>query len=135
MIKEGRHSIDVIAQQTGFADRNRMRRAFLRAFGQSPQVIRRSARAEALTRRDARQHSGHRYPRTDCHCPRRSVSYRWLFLFCDPLGFPREFDPRMKLNTGWGCPGAVACKSAGILTAASAYSASAAGDMPSAHSK
>jgi transcriptional regulator GlxA family with amidase domain len=30
----------------GFADRYRMRRAFLRAFGQSPRVIRRNARAE-----------------------------------------------------------------------------------------
>jgi len=38
--------IDVIARQTGFADRYRMRRAFLRAFGQPPQVIRRNARAE-----------------------------------------------------------------------------------------
>ena len=33
-------------RQMGFADRYRMRRAFLRAFGQSPQVIRRNARAE-----------------------------------------------------------------------------------------
>jgi len=44
--EQSRHSIDVIAQQTGFADRYRMRRAFLRAFGQPPQVIRRNARAE-----------------------------------------------------------------------------------------
>jgi transcriptional regulator GlxA family with amidase domain len=43
--EQSRHSIDVIAQQTGFADRYRMRRAFLRAFGQPPQVIRRNARA------------------------------------------------------------------------------------------
>ena len=47
MMEQSRHSIDVIAQQTGFADRYRMRRAFLRAFGQPPQVIRRNARAEA----------------------------------------------------------------------------------------
>src|SRR5882757_3176532 len=46
MMEQSRHSIDVIAQQTGFADRYRMRRAFLRAFGQPPQVIRRNARAE-----------------------------------------------------------------------------------------
>jgi transcriptional regulator GlxA family with amidase domain len=46
MMEQSRHSIDVIAQQTGFADRGRMRRAFLRAFGQPPQVIRRNARAE-----------------------------------------------------------------------------------------
>lgn len=47
MIEQGRHSIDMVAQQTGFADPDRMRRAFLRAFGQPPQVIRRNARAEA----------------------------------------------------------------------------------------
>jgi transcriptional regulator GlxA family with amidase domain len=35
------------ARQTGCADRDRMRRAFLRAFGQPPQVIRRNARVEA----------------------------------------------------------------------------------------
>lgn len=47
LIEQGRHSIDSVAQQTGFADRDRMRRAFLRAFGQPPQVLRRNARAEA----------------------------------------------------------------------------------------
>jgi transcriptional regulator GlxA family with amidase domain len=47
MMEQSRHPIDVVAQQTGFADRDRMRRAFLRAFGQPPQVIRRNARAEA----------------------------------------------------------------------------------------
>src|SRR5258705_8443142 len=46
MMEQSRHSIDVIARQTGFADRYRMRRAFLRAFGQPPQVIRRNAHAE-----------------------------------------------------------------------------------------
>jgi transcriptional regulator GlxA family with amidase domain len=46
MMEQSRHSIDVIARQTGFADRDRMRRAFLRAFGQPPQVIRRNARAD-----------------------------------------------------------------------------------------
>ena len=47
MMEQSRHPIEIIAQQTGFADRERMRRAFLRAFGQPPQVIRRNARAEA----------------------------------------------------------------------------------------
>jgi transcriptional regulator GlxA family with amidase domain len=47
MMEQSYHPIDVIARQTGFAERNRMRRAFLRAFGQPPQVIRRNARAEA----------------------------------------------------------------------------------------
>jgi transcriptional regulator GlxA family with amidase domain len=46
MMEQSRHPIEVIARQTGFADRDRMRRAFLRAFGQPPQAIRRNARAE-----------------------------------------------------------------------------------------
>jgi transcriptional regulator GlxA family with amidase domain len=46
MMEQSRHPIDVIARQTGFADRDRMRRAFLRAFGQPPQGIRRNARAK-----------------------------------------------------------------------------------------
>jgi transcriptional regulator GlxA family with amidase domain len=46
MMEQSRHPIDIIARQTGFADRDRMRRAFLRAFGQPPQVIRRNARTE-----------------------------------------------------------------------------------------
>lgn len=43
MMEAGRHSIDVIARETGFGDRERMRRSFLRAFGQSPQAMRRLA--------------------------------------------------------------------------------------------
>ena len=46
MMEQSRHPIDVVARQTGFADRDRMRRAFLRAFGQPPQAIRRNGRAE-----------------------------------------------------------------------------------------
>jgi len=46
MMERSRHPIEVIAQQTGFVDRDRMRRAFLRAFGQPPQVMRRNARAQ-----------------------------------------------------------------------------------------
>jgi transcriptional regulator GlxA family with amidase domain len=46
MMEQGRHPMDVIAQETGFADRERMRRAFLRAFGQPPQAVRRNARNE-----------------------------------------------------------------------------------------
>jgi transcriptional regulator GlxA family with amidase domain len=44
-IQEGRHSIEVIARQTGFRDRERMRRAFVRVFGEPPQSIRRAAKA------------------------------------------------------------------------------------------
>jgi transcriptional regulator GlxA family with amidase domain len=47
MMEQSRHPIDDIARQTGFADRDRMRRAFMRAFGQPPQVIRRNARLQA----------------------------------------------------------------------------------------
>ncbi|MBY3073345.1 helix-turn-helix domain-containing protein [Rhizobium leguminosarum bv. viciae] len=46
MMEQGRHPIDVVARETGFADRERMRRAFLRAFGQPPQAIRRAALQE-----------------------------------------------------------------------------------------
>ena len=45
MMEDGRHPIDVVATETGFADRERMRRAFLRAFGQPPQAVRRHARS------------------------------------------------------------------------------------------
>ena len=45
MMDQGRHPIDVVARQTGFGDRDRMRRAFLRHFGQPPQAIRRATRA------------------------------------------------------------------------------------------
>lgn len=48
MMEQGRHPIDVVAMETGFADRERMRRAFLRAFGQPPQTIRRNAQSEFL---------------------------------------------------------------------------------------
>jgi len=47
MIEQSRHTIDEVAAETGFADSERMRRAFLRAFGQPPQVIRRNARVAA----------------------------------------------------------------------------------------
>ena len=45
MMEGGRHSMDIIASETGFADRERMRRAFLRALGQPPQTVRRNSRA------------------------------------------------------------------------------------------
>jgi transcriptional regulator GlxA family with amidase domain len=47
MMEQGRHPIDVVANETGFADRERMRRAFLRAYGQPPQTMRRNARDHA----------------------------------------------------------------------------------------
>jgi transcriptional regulator GlxA family with amidase domain len=48
MIEEGRHTVNVVAQETGFADRERMRRAFLRTFGMPPEILRRNARREAV---------------------------------------------------------------------------------------
>jgi transcriptional regulator GlxA family with amidase domain len=46
MMEQTRHPIDVVARETGFGDRRRLRQAFLRSFGQPPQTIRRNARAE-----------------------------------------------------------------------------------------
>jgi transcriptional regulator GlxA family with amidase domain len=45
MLEEGRHPIDIVARESGFGSRDRMRRAFVRRFGQAPQEIRRDARA------------------------------------------------------------------------------------------
>ena len=46
-VDTGSELIEVIACGTGFGDAERMRRAFLRAFGQPPQALRRAARAAA----------------------------------------------------------------------------------------
>jgi transcriptional regulator GlxA family with amidase domain len=43
MIAQSRHSIEVIATETGFGDQERMRRAFTRVLGQSPQAVRKAA--------------------------------------------------------------------------------------------
>ena len=40
MLEQGRHPVEAVAKETGFGDRERMRRAFLRTFGQTPQAIR-----------------------------------------------------------------------------------------------
>lgn len=42
MLEDGRHPMDTVARDTGFADRDRMRRAFLRAYGQPPASLKRS---------------------------------------------------------------------------------------------
>jgi transcriptional regulator GlxA family with amidase domain len=44
-VEHSAHPIDAIALASGFGDPERMRRAFLRAFGQPPQALRRLARA------------------------------------------------------------------------------------------
>lgn len=45
MMETSRHPIEVIARETGFGDRERMRQSFLRAFGQPPQAIQRLSAA------------------------------------------------------------------------------------------
>jgi transcriptional regulator GlxA family with amidase domain len=47
MIEQSRHPVVIVAAETGFADSERMRRAFLRAFGQPPQTFRRNAHGVA----------------------------------------------------------------------------------------
>ncbi|WP_374584430.1 GlxA family transcriptional regulator [Pseudoduganella sp.] len=44
MVEQSRLSVEEIALEAGFSDAERMRRAFLRAFGQPPQAVRRLAR-------------------------------------------------------------------------------------------
>jgi transcriptional regulator GlxA family with amidase domain len=44
-VETGHAPIDRVAEAVGFGDPERMRRAFLRAFGQPPQALRRAARA------------------------------------------------------------------------------------------
>ncbi|MDR5746003.1 GlxA family transcriptional regulator [Caballeronia sp. LZ029] len=47
LIEKSRHSLETIAQETGFRDRRHMREAFMRGFGVPPQEVRREARTEA----------------------------------------------------------------------------------------
>lgn len=47
-IEAGDDSIDSVARRVGFMDSERMRRAFLRVYGQPPQALRRAARNAAL---------------------------------------------------------------------------------------
>jgi len=44
MLEQGRLPIESVANEAGFGDRERMRRSFVRAFGQTPQAIRNAAR-------------------------------------------------------------------------------------------
>jgi transcriptional regulator GlxA family with amidase domain len=53
MLERGRYSMDLIAEQVGFLNRDRMRSAFLRVFGQTPQDIRRSARGSRTSQADS----------------------------------------------------------------------------------
>jgi transcriptional regulator GlxA family with amidase domain len=47
MLEEGNHAIDVVAREVGFDDPERMRRAFIRAYGMPPQALKRAARSAA----------------------------------------------------------------------------------------
>ena len=44
MIEQSRHSLEVVARETGFRDGRHMREVFLRGFGLPPQALRRDAR-------------------------------------------------------------------------------------------
>jgi transcriptional regulator GlxA family with amidase domain len=50
-IEDGPDPIEAIAREAGFGDVERMRRTFVKLFGQSPQAMRRSARAHAASLR------------------------------------------------------------------------------------
>ena len=47
LVEASRHAIDAVARETGFADPERMRRAFIRKFGHPPQTFRRVANRAA----------------------------------------------------------------------------------------
>jgi transcriptional regulator GlxA family with amidase domain len=66
MLEDSRHPLETIARQTGFADRERMRRAFVRVFGQSPQVMRRQVRRAAQLGRDVAPSCSPNAPITTC---------------------------------------------------------------------
>jgi transcriptional regulator GlxA family with amidase domain len=45
MIERGRHSLEVVARETGFRDRKHLREVFVRGYGITPQVLRRERRS------------------------------------------------------------------------------------------
>jgi transcriptional regulator GlxA family with amidase domain len=47
MVEDGRETLDKIAQMTGFREPERMRKAFIRAYGQPPQALRRGAHMQS----------------------------------------------------------------------------------------
>jgi transcriptional regulator GlxA family with amidase domain len=44
LMEDGRHPMEIVARDSGFADPDRMRRAFVRAYGHPPLSLRRSLR-------------------------------------------------------------------------------------------
>jgi transcriptional regulator GlxA family with amidase domain len=53
LVEGGEEPVEAIAIKTGFGDPERMRRAFVRAFGQPPQGLRRAARSRGVASRPA----------------------------------------------------------------------------------
>jgi transcriptional regulator GlxA family with amidase domain len=53
MIEQSRHSLDVVASESGFRDRRHMREAFIRGFGVPPQAVRRDARQVVIKRTES----------------------------------------------------------------------------------
>ena len=52
MLADSRHPLETIARETGFRDRERMRRAFVRVIGLPPQAMRRQVRRDARLARN-----------------------------------------------------------------------------------
>ena len=48
MLSQSRHPIEVVARESGFADRDRMRRAFIRVVGEPPQALRRRLEGQSI---------------------------------------------------------------------------------------
>ena len=48
-VESSSEAIEQVAARTGFGDPERMRRAFIRAFGQPPQALRRNARSNGAS--------------------------------------------------------------------------------------
>jgi transcriptional regulator GlxA family with amidase domain len=52
MFEDGRHSVEDVVRETGFANRERLRRSFLRTLGEPPQTVRRAARLQRAGQTD-----------------------------------------------------------------------------------
>ncbi|MBW5804543.1 helix-turn-helix domain-containing protein [Burkholderia sp. COPS] len=48
MVECSRHSLEIIARETGFRDRRHLREVFVRGYGVSPQSLRRDSRSQAV---------------------------------------------------------------------------------------
>jgi transcriptional regulator GlxA family with amidase domain len=46
MLEDGGHSMEDVVRETGFANREQLRRAFLRTLGQPPHAVRRAAQLQ-----------------------------------------------------------------------------------------